>query len=99
MANSDCTGNDGPRKTPNDRYITVGKFYFYYTPSKDTPPGTTNCPVQMPTIQIQGRWLNEVGFTTGTLVRVHVNPGCLMLTPQPQDDCDDDSGTDGSPAC
>jgi hypothetical protein len=99
MANSDCTGNDGPLKTPNDRYITVGKLYFYYTPRKDAPSGTTNCSVQVPSIQIQGRWLNEVGFTTGTLVRVLVNSGCLMLMPQPQDDGNDDSGIDESPVC
>ena len=30
MANRDCTGNPRPLKTPNQRRITVGKFFYDY---------------------------------------------------------------------
>ncbi|MCU7920203.1 MAG: type I toxin-antitoxin system SymE family toxin [Candidatus Thiodiazotropha sp. (ex Epidulcina cf. delphinae)] len=68
---------------------TVGKLYYYYTPRKDAPPGTTNCSVKVPWIQMKGRWLNEAGFAIGTPIKVRVRPGCLVLTPVREDAHDD----------
>jgi hypothetical protein len=33
----------------------------------------------MPTLRLQGRWLDEAGFAIGMQVSVHVMPGRLVL--------------------
>jgi hypothetical protein len=80
MADSDCTGNSRPVKIPTEKWLTVGKFYYYYTPTQDAPPGTSNRPVTVPWIQIWGRWLKAAGFPVGAKVRVRVQHGRLVLT-------------------
>jgi len=80
MADDHSTGNERPVKIPTEKWLTVGKLYYYYTPTKDSPPGTTNCSVKVPWIQMRGRWLNAAGFAIGTKVRVRVRPGQLVLT-------------------
>jgi toxic protein SymE len=35
-----------------------------------------------PTITRKGYWLEDAGFETGTPLKVHVMPGCLVLTPE-----------------
>lgn len=80
MANSDCTGKRRPAKIPTEKWLTIGKLYYYYTPTKDAPPGTPNLPVTVPWIQMKGRWLNAAGFAIGAKVRVRVRPGRLVLT-------------------
>jgi hypothetical protein len=42
MAKNHCKGKARPVKTPHNRTLTVDKFYHYYIPSKDAPPGTSN---------------------------------------------------------
>lgn len=80
MANSDCTGKPRPVKIPAEKWLTIGKLYYYYTPTKDAPPGTPNLPVTVPWIQMRGRWLDAAGFAIGAKVRVRVRPGRLVLT-------------------
>ncbi|WP_428634000.1 SymE family type I addiction module toxin [Sedimenticola sp.] len=80
MAEKHCTGKTRPIKIPTEKWLTIGKFYYYYTPTKDAPPGTPNHPVTVPWMQLKGRWLQAAGFTIGARVRVRVKPGRLVLT-------------------
>ena len=80
MADSDCTGNSRPAKIPTEKWLTVGKLYYYYTPPQDAPPGTSNRTVTVPWIQMRGRWLKAAGFEIGAKVRVRVRHGRLVLT-------------------
>lgn len=80
MADKHCKGNTRPGKTPTEKRLTVGKLYYYYTPRKDAPPGTDNCSVKVPWIQMKGRWLEELGFTVGAAVTVRISRGRLVLT-------------------
>jgi hypothetical protein len=80
MADSDCTGNPRPVKIPTEKWLTVGKLYYYYTPTQDAPPGTSNRSVTVPWIQMRGRWLKAAGFAIGTKVRVRIQHGRLVLT-------------------
>jgi hypothetical protein len=82
MATNDSTGKARPVKTPNNRYLTVDKFYHYYTPGKDAPPGTSNRSVAVPCIYFKGRWLEQAGFRIGSMVKIQVRPGRLILTTQ-----------------
>jgi len=34
-------------------------------------------------LRLNGRWMEEVGFTTGTKIDVRVMPGCLVITALP----------------
>jgi hypothetical protein len=79
MADSDCTGNPRPVKIPTEKWLTVGKLYYYYTPTQDAPPGTSNRSVTVPWIQMRGRWLKAAGFAIGAKVRVRVQHGRLVL--------------------
>ncbi|MGU3414956.1 SymE family type I addiction module toxin [Enterobacteriaceae bacterium C34A] len=36
-------------------------------------------------LRLNGRWMEEAGFTTGTKLDVRVMPGCLVITPHPTD--------------
>jgi hypothetical protein len=80
MAEKHCTGKPRPVKIPAEKWLTIGKLYYYYTPTKDAPPGTPNLPVTVPWIQMRGRWLAAAGFAIGAKVRVRVRPGRLVLT-------------------
>jgi len=53
--------------TPTTRCYTVG----YVSDAKYKP---------LPSIHLKGRWLEEVGFGTGTPVDVRVMPGHLLLS-------------------
>ncbi len=80
MAKDKSTGKTRPVKTHSRKWLTVGKFYHYYNPTKDAPPGTTNHSVKVPAINIKGRWLEKAGFTIGAKVRVQACQGCLVMT-------------------
>jgi hypothetical protein len=80
MASDHSTGNPRPVKIPIEKWLTIGKLYYYCTPTKDAPPGTPNSSVTVPWIQMRGRWLNEAGFAIGAKVRVRVRPWRLVLT-------------------
>ncbi len=34
-------------------------------------------------LRLNGRWMEEAGFTTGTKLDVRVMPGCLVITARP----------------
>jgi hypothetical protein len=80
MAEKHCTGKPRPVKIPTEKWLTIGKLYYYYTPTQDAPPGTSNRSVTVPWIQMKGRWLEKLDFTIGAKVRVQVRPGRLVLT-------------------
>jgi hypothetical protein len=63
----------------------IGPFRFmdvpgYYIPSKDAPPGTSNRSIAVPCIYFKGRWLEQAGFKIGSMVKIRVRPGRLILT-------------------
>jgi toxic protein SymE len=80
MASDKFTGKPRPVKIPTEKWLTVGKLYYYYTPTKDAPSGTHSRQVEVPWIQLRGRWLKAAGFAIGAKVRVRVQRGRLMLT-------------------
>jgi len=40
-------------------------------------------PYRMPVLELQGKWLHDLGFTIGTTVNVHFQDGCLILSTDP----------------
>ena len=40
-------------------------------------------PYRMPVVELQGQWLNELGFTIEAMVYAHFQDGCLTLTTEP----------------
>lgn len=36
-------------------------------------------------LRLNGRWMEEAGFTTGTPLDVRVMPGCLVITTRPEE--------------
>jgi toxic protein SymE len=36
-------------------------------------------------LRLNGRWMEEAGFTTGTNLDIRVMPGCLVITTRPQE--------------
>jgi hypothetical protein len=80
MAGDKSTGNSRPVKIPTEKWLTIGKLYYYYTPTKDAPPNTPNRSVTVPWMQMKGRWLQAAGFAIGAKVRVQIRPGRLVLT-------------------
>jgi toxic protein SymE len=80
MADDHSTGNAGPVKIPNERRITVGKFFYDYPPRKDDPSSSLGRSVPVPWVQMKGRWLAQAGFDIRAPVRIRVMQGCLVLT-------------------
>jgi hypothetical protein len=80
MADDDCTGKLRPVKIPTAKWLTVGKLFYYYPPTKDNPPSTPNRQVTVPWIQMRGRWLKAAGFAIGTKIKVRVHHGRLVLS-------------------
>ena len=35
-----------------------------------------------PAIHLSGKWLREAGFDTGSIIKVKIEQGCLMLVPE-----------------
>ena len=42
---------------------------------------TGNHESRVPKIQMEGRWLENIGFTIGSTVSVEYNEGCLLIRP------------------
>lgn len=80
MADNHSTDKACPVKTPNERCITVGKLFYDYPPRKDDPPNSLGRTVQVPWVQMKGRWLAEAGFDVRVPIRISVMHGCLVLT-------------------
>ncbi|WP_420235685.1 SymE family type I addiction module toxin [Yersinia massiliensis] len=38
-------------------------------------------------ISLRGKWLTEVGFTEGMLLKIRIMPGCMVLTAQTPASC------------
>lgn len=36
-------------------------------------------------LRLNGTWMEEAGFTTGTKIDIRVMPGCLVITARPTD--------------
>lgn len=53
------------------RHLTVG----YRPVDRPAPPSSS----RRPFVRLSGRWLDRLGFTIGTAVRVHVAPKRLVL--------------------
>jgi hypothetical protein len=60
-----------PGKPQTDRFLTV-----------TTMPGNF---ANMPWIRLAGQWLAQAGFSVRTRVRVHVEAGRLIITPEEED--------------
>lgn len=43
-------------------------------------------PSVVPSLRVQGRWLERAGFRAGARVQVEVQPGRLVVTPYAEDD-------------
>jgi len=41
----------------------------------------------LPTLDLNGKWLNDLGFTIGAMVYTHFQDGCLTLTTEPTTQC------------
>jgi toxic protein SymE len=80
MADDHSTGKERPVKIPNQRRITVGKFFYDYPPRQDEPFRSSGRSVPVPWLQMKGRWLAQAGFDIRVPVRVRVMHGCLVLT-------------------
>lgn len=39
-------------------------------------------PTEVPLLRVQGHWLEQAGFKVGDRVRVEVQPGRLIVTPE-----------------
>ena len=66
---------------PYYRQFKVRKSYYFYQYG-DFQPRDRYRPVKsVPWINIQGYWLNEAGFSIGTIVRVKISKNRIVLTP------------------
>jgi len=68
-------------KFPYYRQLKVRKSYYFYQYHDFQPRTPFSIPESVPWINIQGYWLNEAGFSIGTLVRVKISQGRIVLTP------------------
>ena len=59
------------------RHLTVG--YRPVDPRSQARWPAPPSPSRMPFVRLSGRWLDRMGFTIGTAVRVHVGPKRLVL--------------------
>ena len=77
--NNDCSL---PRKNePKElRHMTVS-----YVRTRHIDPATlrTTHYTCRASLRLNGRWIEEAGFTTGTKIDVRVMPGCLVITTRP----------------
>lgn len=66
---------------PKLRHCTMGYLQPYVKPNyaHPTAPSREPEPPRVPFLRLQGRWLQQAGFTIGTPVRVLVAPGRLVL--------------------
>ena len=66
---------------PYYRQLKVRNSYYYYQYG-DFQSRDRYRPIKsVPWINIKGYWLNEAGFSIGTLVRVKISKNRIILTP------------------
>lgn len=73
-------------KSSSFRKLKVRKGYYHYQHGDFQPRHRHVSSPPVPWIQIKGYWLNQVGFTIGTLLSVEVQEGCIILRPQTSSD-------------
>lgn len=61
-------GTTSSKDIVNERFLTVG---LYPEPAP-----------KIPWIRLRGLWLSQAGFKPGTIVRIRIMPGCLVITPE-----------------
>lgn len=44
-------------------------------------------PYRMPTLELNGKWLSDLGFNIGVMVHLHFQDGCLTLSVDPTAKC------------
>lgn len=77
--------HDKPKRSPvpntfqAERHLKVSTALYAYK-SKVSGPGRQIQRTPVPWIRIQGKWLEQAGFTIHTRVRIRVMKGCLVLT-------------------
>ena len=64
------------------RQLKVRKSYYHYQHSDFQPRHRYTSSSPVPWVQIKGYWLNQAGFTIGTVLSVEVQEGCIVITPQ-----------------
>ena len=80
--NSTSESRSAKAKFPHYRHLKVRSGYYDYHLRSLRPYSPRPTPDAVPWILLKGYWLNRVGFTIGTKVRVQVKPGRIVLTPQ-----------------
>jgi len=69
------------RKFPHSRKLKVRESVYFYQYDQCFRSRNPCCPpVPVPWINIKGYWLNKVGFTIGTPLKVRVSKGRIFLS-------------------
>ncbi|QCT20981.1 type I toxin-antitoxin system SymE family toxin [Jejubacter calystegiae] len=75
---ADTHHNPHPAISKTQRNLTVG----YIIPRHEN---SLTCKTtyydRSPSLHLKGHWLGEAGFETGGLVKVHIEPGRIMICP------------------
>ena len=64
------------------RQLKVRKSYYHYQHSDFQPHHRYTSSPPVPWVYLKGYWLNQAGFTIGTLLSVEVQDGRIVITPQ-----------------
>lgn len=71
-------GNKSRRPFPHERQLKTGYAYYPHTgKGRATPP--------FPSLRLQGRWLEQAGFSIGQTIQVRIRAGRLVLEPVKSD--------------
>ncbi|MCL6711679.1 type I toxin-antitoxin system SymE family toxin [Pseudomonas sp. R2.Fl] len=71
-------GNKTRRPYPRERQLKTGYAYYPHTgKGRPTPP--------FPSLRLQGRWLEQAGFSIGQTIQVRIRAGRLVLEPVKSD--------------
>ncbi|MES2825375.1 MAG: SymE family type I addiction module toxin [Pseudomonadota bacterium] len=66
-------------KSSYTRKLKVRKGSYDYQVNNLDKIHSYKVPPPVPWIHVKGYWLNKVGFTIGTAVRMNVHRGCLVI--------------------
>ena len=67
-------GNKSRRPFPRERQLKTGYAYYPHT-GKGRPTSS------FPSLRLQGRWLEQAGFSIGQTIRIRIRAGRLVLEP------------------
>lgn len=65
-----------PAISKTQRNLTVG---YTSTRHENRTTGMTTYYSRSPSLHLKGHWLGEAGFETGCSVKVHIEPGRIMI--------------------